>query len=240
MGASGTRAIAHRPRWRAYLLLARVSNLPTVWTNVLAGMAAAGRLPDWPTFVQIAAAVSLFYSGGMLLNDACDAEADSRSRPERPIPSGDVTRAEVFAVAFLLLGLGELFLAPHALAMSLGLILIAAIALYDFWHKGFGIAPLVMGACRALVYAVAAAAAGNLTATAGVGAAIIGAYVVGLTVVARVSGPKASWRVPMLIAGISLVDALFIAIVSASASVATLAASAFLLTLLLQRFVPGD
>jgi hypothetical protein len=35
--AAGTDTLRRRPRWRAYLLLSRVSNLPTVWTNVLAG-----------------------------------------------------------------------------------------------------------------------------------------------------------------------------------------------------------
>ena len=29
-------------RWTVYLRLGRVSNLPTVWTNVLAGVALAG------------------------------------------------------------------------------------------------------------------------------------------------------------------------------------------------------
>src|SRR6185295_15322053 len=97
MGPGRARPIGRRPRWHSYLLLARVSNLPTVWTNVLAGMVTRDAPPDWPTFAQIAVAASLFYSGGMFLNDACDAEYDARSRPERPIPSGDVTRLEVSA-----------------------------------------------------------------------------------------------------------------------------------------------
>ena len=99
MGPISARRIARRSRWRSYLLLARVSNLPTVWTNVLAGLVAAGHPPDWLTLTRTAAAASLFYSGGMLLNDACDAVYDARMRPERPIPRGDVHRREVFAGA---------------------------------------------------------------------------------------------------------------------------------------------
>src|SRR5947199_337043 len=54
------------------LRLGRVSNLPTVWTNVLAGAVLAGG--DWRSwrlgFVLLA--MSLFYVGGMYLNDYFD------------------------------------------------------------------------------------------------------------------------------------------------------------------------
>ena len=65
MGAVAARRVARRPRWRAYLLLARVSNLPTVWTNVLAGMLASQGFVDAATLTRIGLAVSLFYSGGI-------------------------------------------------------------------------------------------------------------------------------------------------------------------------------
>jgi hypothetical protein len=41
-------------------------------------------------------AMSLFYTGGMYLNDAFDREFDARSRPERPIPAGQVSAQAVF------------------------------------------------------------------------------------------------------------------------------------------------
>src|SRR6187399_1680395 len=90
-----------RPRWRAYLLLARVSNLPTVWSNVIAGTAAAASArPEiglsGPQLATTALAASLFYTGGMLLNDAFDAPHDRLARGERPIPRGDVARGEAF------------------------------------------------------------------------------------------------------------------------------------------------
>jgi hypothetical protein len=65
-------------------------------------------------------------------------------------------------------------------------------------------------------------------------------YVGGLTVVARLSGARARWLVPILIAAISLVDAVVIAAVSSSYGLALLAATGFPLTLALQRVVPGD
>jgi hypothetical protein len=65
--------------------------------------------------------------------------------------------------------------------------------------------------------------------------------VAGLTVVAKRAGAHARWLVPVLIAGISIVDTGFIATVAPAAwPLAVLAALGFPLTLFLQRFVPGD
>ena len=36
-------------------------------------------------------AMSLFYVGGMYLNDYFDRAIDARERPERPIPAGDIS-----------------------------------------------------------------------------------------------------------------------------------------------------
>ena len=93
----------------AYLRLGRVSNLPTVWTNVLAGAVLAGRATVGPGRAgrSLALALSLFYVGGMYLNDAFDREIDARERPERPIPSGRIGAGEVFALGFGLLGAGR-------------------------------------------------------------------------------------------------------------------------------------
>ena len=59
--------------------------------------------------------ISLFYTGGMFLNDAFDAAFDTANRSDRPIPSGEVSRGEVFLVGALLLAAGELLLLamPH-------------------------------------------------------------------------------------------------------------------------------
>jgi len=231
---------SHRPRWRAYLLLSRVSNLPTAWSNVLAGTVTASLASDWRPTLMVAVAVSLFYTGGMFLNDAFDAAIDRAERPERPIPAGNVDRGEVFAIGGGLLA-GGLFLLPFdRRAWLFGFALVAAILLYDFRHKGVRYAPLVMGLCRGLVYCVAAAAAGGVTFAALVGAAVMTSYVSGLTVVAKRAGSRARWLVPVLIAAISLVDAVVIATVSWSYELALLAATGFPLTLALQRVVPGD
>jgi 4-hydroxybenzoate polyprenyltransferase len=241
MGAQHARSLnAPRSRWRAYLLLARVSNVPTVWSNVLAGMAAASAIADGSTYLRVAISASLFYTGGMFLNDAFDEAFDRRSRPERPLPAGDVTRGEVLGIGVGLLLVGELLLFPSRSAAMLGALLAAAIVFYDYRHKGSAAAPVVMGMCRGLVYAIAGTVAGAAGAILAIGAAIMTGYVAGLTLVAKRVGASARWLVPLLIAGISLVDALWIASVSTRYDLALLAACGFPATLFLQRFIPGD
>src|SRR5262249_61425170 len=70
--------------------LGRVSNLPTVWTNVLAATVLAGA--EWGNLRTAVGllAMSLFYVGGMYLNDYFDRAMDARERPTRPIPAGGV------------------------------------------------------------------------------------------------------------------------------------------------------
>lgn len=230
----------HRPRWRAYLLLARVSNLPTVWTNVLAGMAASGVL-RWPTVLSISVAVSLFYVAGMFLNDAFDRDVDARLHPERPLPAGDVGAGEAVMVGGFLMAVGAVLLARAAPASALGwgAALAAAIVYYDYRHKRDPFAPVIMGLCRGLVYLVAGSMVGRVSAPVYVAGGIMAAYVVGLTWIARRLGPDQRGRVPWLIAGISLVDAVVL-VWHSRPDLAGLAVIAFLLTRGLQRFVPGD
>jgi 4-hydroxybenzoate polyprenyltransferase len=227
-----------RSRPRAYLLLARISNLPTIWTNVLAAYVVADASLD--SLPLAALAVSLFYTGGMFLNDAFDAAFDSAARADRPIPAGDVSRGEAFTAAILLMIAGQsllLFLPHRGPAFTWGLALIAAIVFYDYRHKGHAFGPVVMGACRALVYLTAAAgAAGLIGNPVIVAASVMWIYVIGLTWVAKTAG--LGHAVPVMLAGICLVDALMIGAAGAPL-LALIAAAGFVLTLALQRVVPG-
>jgi 4-hydroxybenzoate polyprenyltransferase len=192
-------SVAPPSRAQLYLRLGRVSNLPTVWTNTLAGVVLSGGARDAATLARLTFALSLFYVGGMFLNDAFDRDIDARERPERPIPSGQVTAAEVFGIGFGLLGTGLVLLAlnaslrsePVGSALVSGTLLGAFIVLYDAWHKQNPFSPVVMGLCRAALYVTAGLGAGGaLSRTLLVGAAVLGAYVVGLTFVARQENRK--------------------------------------------------
>jgi 4-hydroxybenzoate polyprenyltransferase len=225
-------------QWRVYVLLGRISNLPTVWSNCLAGVALAGVDTAPLRFAWIAAAVSLFYTAGMFLNDAFDASYDRIARPERPIPRGWVGEHRVRSMGIVLLVAGELMLAPLGAALP-GIGLLAAIVYYNWRHKRDPLSPVVMALCRALVYVIAAvAAAATLPRAVLVGAGILAAYVVGLSQVAKrgvASGPA----IAMLIAGISLLDATLIAWIGGGPAAALVAALGFPLTLALQQLAPG-
>jgi hypothetical protein len=183
-------------KWRVYLRLGRVSNLPTVWSNTLAGMVLAGARPAPAWFVLrpekcalLAVAASLLYVGGMFLNDAFDQAIDARERPERPIPSGLVSSREVYGVGFALLagGVVTAWQAAGARALWAALALAFAIVLYDAWHKKNVLSPALMGVCRVLVYVMAAFSVTRdpWTRQVVVGAGALFAYLMGLTYVAK-------------------------------------------------------
>ena len=165
------------------LKLGRVSNLPTVWSNVLAGLVLAGGMLSVETMLPLCVMATLLYVAGMFLNDAFDAEFDATERPERPIPSGEVTRRSVFvwAAAMIACGLG--------LAASLGtwtligaLSTVTLIVIYDRFHKGNPLAPVLMGMCRVGLYVTAALTVAPVLPTPVlVGGAVLLLYVLGLT-----------------------------------------------------------
>ena len=187
--------IAHTMNWAVALRLGRVSNLPTIWTNVLTGTVLAGSTPTPVLLGLLLLALSLFYMAGMYLNDAFDRHFDAAAYPQRPIPSGAVTAGTVFTMGFLGLGAGELLLIvvgygiegglgwPPVIA---GLSLAATIVYYNAHHKSNPLGPLVMGLCRAQVYLTAAlAVAPELSQQLWWGTGLLAAYVIGLSYVAR-------------------------------------------------------
>jgi 4-hydroxybenzoate polyprenyltransferase len=182
-----TTAARAPPLVATLLKLGRVSNLPTVWTNVLAGAVLSGG--DWRNWRLglMLVAMSSFYVGGMYLNDYFDRAIDGRERPERPIPSGHISAHAVAAIGFCLVGAGAVATAamgPAAAAMAA--LLAISIVAYDLHHKANAFAPVVMGACRALVYgATATALSGGVTIFVAVAAVAIAAFVAGLTYAAR-------------------------------------------------------
>jgi hypothetical protein len=169
------------------LRLGRVSNLPTVWTNTLAGAVLAGAGGFGPEFALVLLAFSLFYTGGMFLNDAFDAPFDAVQRPERPIPSGEAGLRAVFGWGFGLMALGIALLAWFGIAPALaGLTLAVAITFYDWHHKQNVFGPVVMGLCRVLVYVGAALCTTlALPPALWIGAALMLSYLIGLTYVAK-------------------------------------------------------
>jgi len=182
-------------KWRDALELGRVSNLPTVWTNVLAGVVLAGGAAGDPRVPWLMVALSLCYVAGMFLNDAFDREFDARHRRERPIPSGRASAAEVFGAGFGMLAAGIVVLGwlGYGIAdgtgwrpLVTGLLLAATILAYDWRHKQNPMSPVVMGLCRMLVYVVAACAViAEPPGRVFLAGLLLLSYLVGLTYIAR-------------------------------------------------------
>ncbi len=145
------------PQFQTLLSLGRVSNLPTLWSNCLAGWWLGGGGNDGK-LPFLFSGISLLFTGGAFLNDAFDAEFDRRHRPERPVPAGHISLAVVWR-----LGLGQLvagiFLLIFCgqLAAGAAILLALSILLYNFSHKFFTAAPWILGGCRFWVYIIAGA-----------------------------------------------------------------------------------
>lgn len=234
------------PRLALALRLGRVSNLPTVWTNVLAGAALGGGHVRLATILPLGISLSLLYVAGMYLNDAFDAGWDAVHLRERPIPSGAVEAGPVFragfgmiAVALVLLRLGP----GGGRASSVGAVLAGLIVAYDALHRRMPAlaAAAMMAGCRALVYVTAARAVGpSLSAPVAAGVAVLVAYLMALSLVARqeTRDARPPRVVGLMIAGISLLDAGLL-VLAGHLALGALAGAAFLLTRRLQRRVAG-
>jgi UbiA prenyltransferase family protein len=200
-----------------WLRLGRVSNLPTVWSNVLAALALSGALarqPDPAHLLLLALAFSVFYVGGMFLNDAFDRHIDRAQRPDRPIPSGRVSAGAVFGAGFAALALGTALTGAVAWdadasivrAAGSGALLAAVIVLYDVYHKQNPLSPVVMGACRVLVYVCVGYAVGlHLSPALLLGAGALWCYLIGLTYAAKQEAFNRLTRVwPLVVLGVPL------------------------------------
>jgi 4-hydroxybenzoate polyprenyltransferase len=194
--------------FRTLLVLGRVSNLPTVWSNCLAGWWLAGG-GNFEALPWLLAGTSFLYIGGMFLNDAFDVDFDRQRRAERPIPSGQASLATVwiFGCVWLSLGILLLFLIG-TMEGALAIVLAVFILIYDATHKFVTASPWLMGACRFWVYIIAGAAGANglngWPIFCGVALAL---YIVGLSYVARresFRGPIPYWPLIFLAAPILL------------------------------------
>lgn len=169
------------------LRLGRTSNLPTVWTNVLAASVLCGADAEVPTLLLLCLLSTALYVGGMFLNDAFDVAIDARERPERPIPSGEISAKSVFAWGFGMLGIA--CIASFAFGLFAGLAAIATsgvIVLYNAWHKGNPAGPFLMGMCRMGIYAIVGwALCAVPEAAMWWGGLLLLGYVLGLTYAAR-------------------------------------------------------
>lgn len=123
----------------------------TAAADVVAGYAVAG-LPAAGALPLLIASGVLLYAGGVVMNDVCDAAEDARARPERPIPSGQMSRvaAAAWGMGLLAAGVAAAFAAGPTPGMIASLLALTVL-LYDVVakHRRW-LGPFTMGACRGL------------------------------------------------------------------------------------------
>jgi 4-hydroxybenzoate polyprenyltransferase len=252
--------------FRAWLELLRISNVPTVWSNALVGAAVGvvarpGHSMPWAAAVVAVAAGSLFYVAGMALNGVADVEVDRVERPERPLPSGRIARGAATAFFAVVMVLGLALLTPWGVAaLAMGAILCGLIVAYNLLHRIGAWTVVLMGACRGMVYVLAAAVvAGPIDwRWAGPLAGVLTAYTIALSLVARgeadprskVQGPESSVQCPVssvrsrvrivvaMLCGISLLDSIFLVMLGQPLAAAA-AVACFLLAAGMQKRILG-
>jgi len=232
----------------SFMNLFRVSNLPTVWSNVLAALLLSEAPFLLSSFLTLTLSLSLFYAAGMALNDICDAGVDAVQRPSRPIPAGKIRlkTAQTVVAALFISAFVILFTLPHgAAAISSAMLLMGIIVIYDLYHKGNPLSVLLMAGCRFMVY---------ITAGFGVDGKIEGAvltigliqsgYIVLLSVAARFENSMAQRftfpLIPLMLAGICTVDGIYLSVALHSPVWLCAGAGGMIVTMVSQKYVRGD
>lgn len=189
------RGVETREYLRALLVLGRVSNLPTLWSNCIAGWLVGGG-GRWGHLLLVLLGGTFFYVGGMFLNDAYDADFDRQHRSERPVARGLIEVEEVWQWGLGWLGAGMIpFLILGGTSAVLAALLLVAILAYDAVHKMVAWSPVLMALCRCLLLLTAASAgAEGVTGLAVWGGLALGGYVVGLSYLARRESVGGSWQ----------------------------------------------
>ncbi len=190
----------------AFLRLTRISLAPSLLADVLAGTAWSGVFLAENFVVAGLASLGLFV-GGMALNARVDYEEDCRTRPDRPLPKGEVSRAQATALALFGLGMGPAL--GFLVSPSLGgwtLAMAGAIALYHGPIRRSVLAgPLLLGAIRGSNLFLGAVAGVGLSAALDSvlwAALVYAAYVTGASFVAHEEDRKP--RKSIVAAGVTL------------------------------------
>jgi 4-hydroxybenzoate polyprenyltransferase len=174
---------------RAYLELVRLPNLFTAAADVLAGyltVAAVTGAFDGQHLTYLLVSTVCLYAGGVALNDYFDEPVDRVERPERPLPSGRVSRSAARRLVvglFVMACLTAASVGPVSLLLALAIVFAAS--LYDAVGKRTAVGPLNMGLCRFLNFLLGVSASPELLEPRVYLAFVLMVHVIGVTLVSR-------------------------------------------------------
>jgi 4-hydroxybenzoate polyprenyltransferase len=138
-----------------YIRLMRLANVVTAIADVLAGIAISGYFFEYTNYLPVVllciSTIGL-YSGGIIFNDVFDAGLDAIERPERPIPSGLISKREAAQCGLFFFALGLVAAAMfQQLSFLISVFIVVACFSYNRWAKHYTIwGPVNMGLCRGL------------------------------------------------------------------------------------------
>lgn len=194
--------------------LVRIPNLFTAPPDVVLGVviaASLGHTISITSFIGIGCASMLLYGAGTTLNDYVDTVEDARERPERPIPSGEISRVQalVFGVALLCGGVSIALLTGGILTGTVAAALAVLIVLYNGVFKDTSVGFLIMGGCRGTNVLLGLSLAVGPTALPGWALVIVGVislYITCVTYMAESETGRAESRA-VLVAVVAAVTA---------------------------------
>lgn len=138
-----------------YLVLVRLPNLFTLPSNILVGMATvsslAFTLTSFTQFLLLVTISVLLYCVGIVLNDLYDFDIDKKERPNRPLPSGKISRRSaivlvaIFSTLALILSLQVSFS-----TLVISSILFSVIFGYDKYLKNTHAGPFTIASARVM------------------------------------------------------------------------------------------
>ncbi len=199
----------------SWLRLFRIPNIFTALADIAMGFVVVQQgVNPLGSLVALLLASACLYSAGMVLNDVFDVAQDTKERPKRPIPSGQIPLPTARMVGFGLLALGVVLggiagylpgseaAYPWRGAAVAGLLALCVV-LYDGVLKRTLLGPVMMGLCRffnVLLGMSCASGVGNLDRPYSLFyddgylliAAGLGVYVLGITLFARTEARKSN------------------------------------------------
>lgn len=141
-----------RPRWRAYMALARmdkpIGSLLLLWPTLWALWIAADGLPSPWVLLVFVAGVFFMRSAGCVINDYADRHIDGHVKrtQARPLPAGELTERQALGFFALLVGLSfVLVLTTNALTIGLAFAGLFWAALYPFMKRFTHLPQLFLG-----------------------------------------------------------------------------------------------
>lgn len=153
----------YKDKITGWMQLVRIPNLFTVPGDTILGFVIAGGVISGNRFALSIASIIFMYAFGLITNDLADFNEDSLKRPNRPLPSGRVTRRSAKFAAILLLALALVIsVRLNLYAFYSALLLAVFILLYNFiFKKDSIIGPFTIALCRVLSIVFGFLAAGT-------------------------------------------------------------------------------